>query len=86
MLVALVVVGRQMVSKSTWPECTKPMKDVQEVGLNSRAGPLLSLESRTPTCARVAVRSAISTQLLPEPPLYDDLNQTSSGASSGAVI
>lgn len=59
------------------------MNEAQASGVKTRAGPVLSLESRT---AIWLVRFAISTQLLPEPPLYDDLNQAFSGASSGAVM
>jgi hypothetical protein len=65
---------------------TSPTKADQASGLNARAGPFGSLESRTPTTPRVAVTPAISTQLLPEPPLYEDLYRASWGASSGAGL
>lgn len=78
--------GTQTVPKSDRPVRTSPTNADQAAGLNARAGPCGSLESRTPTTPRVAVTSAISTQLLPEPPLYEDLYQASSGASSGAGV
>jgi hypothetical protein len=78
--------GAQVVPKSVCPVRTSPTNAAQAAGLNARAGPFGSLESRTPTTPRVAITSAISTQLLPEPPLYEDLHQASWGASSGAGV
>ncbi|KOT62934.1 hypothetical protein ADK43_09115 [Streptomyces rimosus subsp. rimosus] len=50
-------------------------------GRTRNAGPSLTLESRTPTWV---ARFATSTQLLPVPSLYDDLNQAPSWASAAA--
>ena len=79
-------VRRQVVPDLTLLERTSPTNDDHPAGLNSRAGPLGSFESRTAIRSQVAITLATSTQLLPEPPLYDDLYQASSGASSEAVM
>lgn len=76
----------QAAATSICPVRTSPTNALHATGLNFRAGPCGSLESRTPTTPRVATTSAISTQLLPVPPLYEDLYQASSGASSGAGV
>ncbi|GAA0930949.1 hypothetical protein GCM10009574_036080 [Streptomyces asiaticus] len=79
-------VRHQVVSGPTLLERTSPTNEDHPAGLNSRAGPLGSFESRTAIRPQAAITWATSTQLLPEPPLYDDLYQASSGASSEAVM